>query len=168
MESIRELKIEEFHRFCDEHLDGISEMELLILKGHVLVEYSLNCYLETLSRDENPNFFRERFTFAEKIKLIKHFSPIGSGHSNLIRELILFNKLRNNIAHQLSYDSVHLNDLHSQIKKKMTDESLKSNINLSDRQKLKISLDFLLGAIFAAFRYFIDKGEVEYFVDGAK
>ena len=93
MERFRKMTAEEFDQFAFNELNSITNIDLLILRGHIIIEYLLNCYLESISQIDGSNFSKENFSFAQKIKMTNHFAPLGSKESNLNRELILLNKL---------------------------------------------------------------------------
>lgn len=159
--------MDEFAKFADNELDGIIDIQLLILKGHILVEYTLNCYLESISKAESSDFFAENFTFANKVKIANHFGQLGGKKENLIKELTLLNKLRNDIAHSLTYSEKHLEELFSELKKKnATDFFSLPNQTLKD--KLIGALSFISGAIFAAYRFQINPKELDEYIDKGK
>lgn len=108
MKELRSYSMEQFDEFCSSELSGITDIQLLILKGHIIVEYTLNCYLEAISKSDDTDFFHENFSFIDKIKILKHFGELGDKNENLIKELTLLNKLRNEIAHSLKFNRKHL------------------------------------------------------------
>lgn len=94
------LEIEEFTRLIRSNIIEITEIELLILKGHILVEYTLNNFIKKVAF--NGHSFKEtKFTFSQKMHFVETLSAITS---NTIRLIEIFNKLRNQIAHKLKYD----------------------------------------------------------------
>ena len=71
-----------------------NDIESAILKGHILLEYLLNHFIEKA----NPNVKIEMrtFTFSTKAKIFEIFCP-----NDLSAEIQTLNKLRNQIAHTL-------------------------------------------------------------------
>lgn len=167
MNEIRKKTMNQFMEFSIKELSGINDIQLLILKGHIIVEYTMNFYLESISKSDNSDFFKENFTFAEKVKIAKHFGQLGSKEDNLILELTLLNKLRNNIAHSLKYDERHLLELFAAVDKKSP------NLIYSDKDKQLIhkfaaATSFISGAIFSAYKMHVDRKDVDEFIDGKK
>ncbi|REG83351.1 hypothetical protein [Winogradskyella sediminis] len=160
---IRNLTIDEFYVFTEEQLDGISDFELLILKGHILVEYTLNCYLEAISKDKDSDFFKENLSFSIKVKIAKHFGQLGSVDDNLIKELTILNKLRNDIAHSLSYKKEHLTELFSELSKK-SPSGLISDSKNSQQERFIGVISFITGAIFTAYKYYTNPEELKDFI----
>jgi hypothetical protein len=156
MEKIRNYSMEEFVDFITNEFRDINDLQLLILKGHVLVEYTINCYLEGLSKNDESNFFKEGFSFKNKIKMICHFSDIGSMKNGLGKELTLLNKLRNDIAHSLTYKEKHLTDLIAEISKKST-EVFYEEKNSNEKDKIIYVICFLTGAIFSGYKLLLQK-----------
>lgn len=167
MEEIRKYSLSQFKEFLHKELSSISDMQLLILKGHILVEYTLNCFLEAISKSDDPNFFKENFSFAHKIQIVKHFGPLLHGNAVLVKELTLLNRLRNNIAHSLSYDEKHLVELFAELNKKDPD-SIYVDKQKSSIVKLKSAILFLSGVLFGGFMYYRDSQALDEFIDGTQ
>jgi hypothetical protein len=97
--------MENFHPFNPEfikHLSQCRDTDNLIIKGHILTEYSLNCYIENKSA-EKINIDETRFTYYNKIEISKILG-LYKIKPELYNELKLLNKLRNSIAHKLKFD----------------------------------------------------------------
>ncbi|SHK63647.1 hypothetical protein SAMN04488007_3467 [Maribacter aquivivus] len=101
MEQIRDYNLEEFEKLTLSHFKNIYDLELLILKGHIITEFTINCYLENLSNNFEANFFKERYSHSLKIGMIEHFGKFGGKSLALVKSLKLLNKIRNGIAHTL-------------------------------------------------------------------
>jgi hypothetical protein len=87
----------------ERHLLHQSEPELLLLKGHLILEQCLNHLLESYLNDAS-SLEKLNLTFARKLDLLvalghRSFS-IGSGGAEHIREL---NRIRNRLAHTLDF-----------------------------------------------------------------
>ena len=76
MEQIRNYNLEEFEELLLNHFKNIYDLELLILKGHIITEFTIN-YLENLSNNLDANFFKERYNHSLKIGMIEHFGKFG-------------------------------------------------------------------------------------------
>lgn len=94
---------EDFGRFIYEKINVITDIQLLILKGHVLIEYSLNKFIKDCSEIDDKEL--DEFTFYKKIKLAKMLGLFWKlKKDNLEKKVLDINRLRNQIAHDLSYD----------------------------------------------------------------
>ncbi len=166
MDTLRNLKMQDYQTFTIEQLSGITNLELLILKGHILVEYAINLYLEAISKNEQSDFFKENFTFSNKLSILKHFGNLGSKDENLYQEIHLLNKLRNDIAHSLTYNEKHLQDFFSNIKNKYA--KVEDDIRKSNIEKFVLAITFICGAIFSVYNYETDKEDLNDFLQQAK
>ena len=98
MESMEE--IDDYYKFVQEYLWDIQEIELLVLKGHNLIEHSMNRYIADLvMRPEE--FYKQRLTFAQKLGIMKFMTVI---HLKIFEMLTLFNRVRNELSHNLHAD----------------------------------------------------------------
>ena len=167
MKEIREYSIEEFIKFSSKELSSINDTQLLILKGHILVEYSLNCYLEAKSINNKSDFFKEQFTFSTKLKMAKHFTTLGAIDNDLINEIHILNKIRNEIAHKLSYNNTLLNQLFSEVIKQ-SPEGIMSNPNATVKEKIIGTIAFITGALFGGYKFYTDKGNLENYLNENK
>lgn len=167
MNEIRNYSIEEFIQFSTNELNSINDIQLLILKGHILVEYCLNCYLEAKSINSESDFFKERLNFSTKLKIVKHFTTLGSIDDSLIKEIQILNKIRNEIAHSLKYNKSLLNELFSEVKKK-SPKGILSKQNATIKEKIIGSIAFINGALFGGYKYYTDKGNLNNYIEENK
>lgn len=154
--------MEQFSEFANKELSKIDDIQLLILKGHIVIEYALNCYLEAISKSDHSDFFKENFSFSEKIKIAKHFGQLGSRDSNLIKELLILNKVRNDIAHRLEYSNDHLNELFTEVSVKYP--KVDSSENISIKEKMIAAISFICGAIFGMYKINTDRNDFDEFL----
>ncbi len=106
---IQKMSDPEFENLLLNELDNIEDLELLIIKGHILIEYSLNKFINDVN-DGGINIDKTSFTFHNKItisELLGLFKRVDS----LKQSIIDVNKLRNQIAHTLSYEKKLLKKL---------------------------------------------------------
>lgn len=102
-----EKELDDYYRFLNEYLFRINDIELLILKGHNLVENAMNRYIQDLAvRPEE--FYKQNLTFAEKLGIMKFLTVI---HLNIFERLTLLNKVRNQLSHNLNPDMVLVDKL---------------------------------------------------------
>lgn len=61
----RKILDEEFEQLILSSINNLNDLELVILKGQILVEYALNKFIDDLSND---NFYihKENFQFSQK------------------------------------------------------------------------------------------------------
>lgn len=163
MEEIRNYKTQEFVQFLKSELTKINDIQLLILKGHIFVEYSLNCFLEVISIKKDSNFFKE-FSFNNKIKIAENFTPIGGEDDDIIKELFLLNKIRNQIAHRLSFDNSLLENLFKEVEKKSPKGTL-SKSDATEYEKIIACISFLCGALFGGYRHLLGEGDLESYLE---
>lgn len=148
MKDVRNFTIEEFRNFVTSQLKDINDTQLLILKGHVILEYTINCYLEAISNKENPDFFSRGFRFSDKVKLLEHFGDIITiNNHSIYDELYQLNNIRNDIAHDLNYKIGHVRSFLTDMSKK---DNLLSTLG-SDHRKLMGSIALLAGIIFGGY-----------------
>jgi hypothetical protein len=94
---------DEFSDLISGQLKGIKNIELLILKGHVLVEYALNKYIDAFSHTD-ISIEDSRFSFAQKLDVCRILGLIKNSTDHLNEQLVALNKIRNQIAHTLTFD----------------------------------------------------------------
>ena len=148
MEKFRSMTMREFDDFLYNELNDITNIDLIILRGHIITETLLNLYLESISQVDNSDFSKENFSFEKKVKIAKHFGHLGSKDDNLINELFLLNKLRNSIAHTLTINKTYLYEFFTELVKK--NPSIKGYTD--ERNKLIASIAFISGAIQGAYK----------------
>lgn len=150
MEKIRNFSLDEFKELLLAHFKNIYDLELLILKGHILTEFTINCHLENLSNKSKANFFKERFTYSTKIKLFQHFGDFGSRTDDFVDSLKLLNKIRNDIAHTLMVNEVLINQFISSVEQMVSEDFINPDYEL--RLKFSMATGYLCGEIFADYR----------------
>lgn len=84
------------------HLLHPDPMVSAALKGHLLIEESLNRLLAGLARaPEHIDQAALRLSFHQKQKLVRAFGPPAEGETAVWRLIELLNALRNDLAHTL-------------------------------------------------------------------
>lgn len=82
------------------HLDAKNDLELILLKGHLLLETVLEV---SLSRCEITNY--QNYSFFKKIKAFENINfKETERHKFIICSLKEINRLRNNLAHEFHFD----------------------------------------------------------------
>ena len=147
MKDIRNLSMVEFDDLVYNELDQIENIELLILKGHIIIEYLLNCYIESISQNSNEDFSKENFSFANKVKILKYFGELCKKDKNILNELIILNQLRNNIAHSFEINTNYLSKFITECEKKVP-----MNRKVSDKDKFIAIIALLTGEIQGAYK----------------
>jgi|GEM_PF-4360062 len=118
MEEIRNYSDKQFSNFAGKFISQINVIENIILKGHIISEYAINCYLESISNSDRINLFKSNYTYSNKIFLLEEFGRLPkSNREHIIYSFKLLNKIRNEFAHSLSYNEFTLRDLIASIKK---------------------------------------------------
>jgi hypothetical protein len=90
-------------------LSEINDLELTLLKSHLLVEEALTEAI--VAKAEQPKYILEaRLTFANKFNLVRSFYG-SSCEPSVWKALNLLNKSRNQLAHNLTTDEIneHIN-----------------------------------------------------------
>jgi hypothetical protein len=133
----------ELETFAKAHADAftqLSEIEGIIIRGHILVERAINNAIEhTVINKED--YKSDRFTFSQKVIISNMFGL--SSHFKL--EINTLNKLRNQIAHTLEYDVKNVDIIINEIHKK---EPKFINLEDSKIESLGKAISFMCGAIF--------------------
>lgn len=111
-----------------EHMINSMDTDNLILKAHILTEYALDSFIDRKSVEKGNC----RFTYAHKIS-IAQMMGLFKENPDLKRDLVLLNKLRNSIAHNLRYDEKILEDFL---------ESFTESQNRSENPKVKTLKNF--------------------------
>jgi hypothetical protein len=146
---VKEFKTyEEWKDYSYEQLSKCTDVEFVILKGHILIEYLLNYFIEESNLDLKESY--QKFTFAEKVRMFEIFGNNAS--KKLIDYLKLVNKIRNEIAHSL--------EINDELKKQLLnigrgEDELTEYLKLypNDLAKTVAAMSFLLGY----FKAFIDQ-----------
>lgn len=99
---------EDVFEALEAHLRFQSEPELLLLKGHLILEQCLNQLLRTYVADEKA-LERMNLSFSRKLDLLvtlghRHY-VVGSNGDALIRDI---NRIRNKLAHQLHFGDLKI------------------------------------------------------------
>jgi hypothetical protein len=99
-----------FHSFSHEVLvTNFRDLDLYILKCHLIIEHQLDKSIETVTKNR-LSMDTANFTFSQKIKLAM---LLGFFDENERMKIFLtkLNKLRNHIAHKLTYDPSLLREI---------------------------------------------------------
>lgn len=155
---IREYNYQEFENFILSELEEISDFELVILKGHIITEFTLNCYLEILSNNSDADFFKENFSFDSKIKILSHFGDVNEEDEPLLKALKLLNKVRNGIAHTLDINIQLVKEFLAFIEMHSADEKLFERGDQFIKHNFLAAIGYLSGYLFLRF---IDLREFE-------
>lgn len=136
----------EFEELILREITPITDMQLLILKGHILVEYAMNKFIDDCT-DKSFDVYKENFQFSHKIKLSKALGLFsGSRFPYLENAILIFNKIRNSIAHYLKHDEAELGRLILIYKKPLIDLTL-INEDSSDLEIFKQIIPTICGTI---------------------
>ena len=131
-------------KLAEEHakqFDKFTEIEGLIIRGHILVERQLNYAIERHVANKNE-YKDNRFTFSQKMILSQMLGI--TKHFKL--ELKHLNTLRNQIAHSLDFDKNRVDMIIKEVhKKKKEILDLKENRS----KNFAIAISFICGAISA-------------------
>ena len=84
-------------------IDKIDDTEIIILKCHLVVEYALNHLIIKVGKNR-LDIDKARFTFSNKVKIAQLLGLFESKSDELKIFIDDLNKIRNQIAHRLSYD----------------------------------------------------------------
>jgi len=158
MEKIRNYTEDEFGFFLISELTKLKDIELTILKGHILTEFAINCYLESISENKQSDFFKENFNYSSKVKLLLHFGNYsGPGGEYVIKSLEILNKLRNTIAHSLTINHHLIKEFLVMLKKISPSKGNFSNESMPEQNRLESGIAFLCGMIFGRYSDIRDK-----------
>lgn len=105
----KDIKDQDFEELLNKQLNGIETIELMVLKGQILIAYSINKFIAD-TNESNLDIDKVGFTFSNKIKVAELLGLFN--HNDRTKESInIVNKIRNQIAHQLTFDDEKLQDL---------------------------------------------------------
>jgi hypothetical protein len=135
---------DEFFILINETLMKCDTIDLVILKGHVLIEYILNMSLLITSKVKENDFI-DRMSFAQKLNLIINLIVEEPLESSLLEQVNLINNLRNDIAHRLIYNEQHLHEL---FKKYKGPGELFEKCESNNKSQLTVCLMFLLATLY--------------------
>ncbi len=71
---------EEFKTLIKKNIMKINNLDLIILKGHLLIEFLINKFLQPHSDDETLDISKENFQFHQKLKICKMFGILWTEH----------------------------------------------------------------------------------------
>tara|TARA_R110001592_G_scaffold106801_9_gene299408 strand:+ start:4596 stop:5075 length:480 start_codon:yes stop_codon:yes gene_type:complete len=151
MEKVRKFTNPEFSDFLSDELLKISDLELVILKGHIFTEFALNCYLESISTNNSSNFFKENFSYNIKLKLLSHFGEFSGDRELLISAFKILNKLRNTIAHSLTINKQLLAEFIAKTKEIGIDNKLLEKVKTEPFYQFILCISYLCGIIFGSY-----------------
>lgn len=111
MKGIKDFPKKEYINYLFHEFEKIQDPQLIILKGHILLEYILNIYLSSHTNVEDHDFSKEKFNFYEKTRLLYLFGSENDIIESIYEGFNLLNKIRNNISHDLSYQETDIENL---------------------------------------------------------
>ncbi|AMQ28709.1 TPA: hypothetical protein JBD08_09950 [Legionella pneumophila subsp. pneumophila] len=82
----------------DQIYSSIGKYDLTVIRGHLIIEELLNRVIKALA-EHSTYIFKQQIKFSTKVALVRAFDV--SGKSEIWDLILLFNKLRNHIAHDL-------------------------------------------------------------------
>jgi hypothetical protein len=136
----------EFRDFTLKNLASIDDLQLLIIKGHILLEYSLNKYVAGCAAN-SFDINSTNLTFANTLHIASALGLFHDDESDLLQEKIKkINSLRNEIAHQMEYNESIIKSLISLF---LSDDSVSDFIKKtnSDLDNLRYIIVFICGEI---------------------
>ena len=101
-----DMSSDEIFKAVDKHLAEVDDAELMLLKGHLILEQVLNELL--LLHFENRKHLDDmNLMFSKKLSLLAGLKgPCAKMHID-IAHLKEINRIRNKLAHQLEFDAYH-------------------------------------------------------------
>src|SRR5690606_9312466 len=127
--------------------------ENIILKAHVVSEFALNCYIESISKSGNLNMFKQNMTYSKKIFLAEEFGDLPSEIIDVLKKL---NKIRNDYAHRLILDNENLEKLYHEIIKFQNNNNQNITLNKKDIidyfRNVSYLLSYVNGYIFGLYK----------------
>lgn len=150
-EKKEEIKFNPTMKLVRDKLRPINDLELLLLKGHILIEYTLNNVLDSMG-SMDVKIGDKKFTFDDKITLVE---LVGFGlkkhHSDLLEQIRTINRVRNTIAHTMDFDKESLHNIYKYHRDEMNEiEKDHNNKDEKEREKLRYVLGYICGAIMGA------------------
>jgi hypothetical protein len=136
-----EPELDKYGKLIFENLEKCYDIEMTIIRGQILIEHLLDRFIES-SIKSPKEFDRTRFTFSEKLQISLMLGlPVG-----IKDEITLIYKLRNQIAHKLSYDNDQLTILLKKISRyhKIHKEGMPFII------ETRFAISFICGVVYAA------------------
>lgn len=86
----------------EQHLFQLKDIELIVLKGHLILEEGLNDFLACFVNDIET-FLKIGFLFERKVALLSCLVPKQMANDNIWEQLREINRLRNKLAHNLRF-----------------------------------------------------------------
>lgn len=86
----------------EQHLFQLKDVELIVLKGHLILEEGLNDYLACFVNDIEK-FLKIGFLFERKVALLSCLVPKQMANNEIWEQLREINRLRNKLAHNLRF-----------------------------------------------------------------
>jgi len=157
MEEIRNYSPDQFTEFASKQMSNMNLVENLVLKAHVISEFVINCYLESISNKKTHNFFKENHKYATKLFLLESFGALPKeSFSEVILSYKLLNKLRNEFAHTLKFNKNIFRDLMESIKRispdDFNDRTTDDTVDLLSRmENISYLLSYLNGYVYGVF-----------------
>lgn len=152
MENIRDLSEDEFGCFLTDELSQLKDVTLVLLKGHLFTEFAINCYLESLSKVEGSNFFKENFNFATKLKVLGHFGNFDNEVTLILESIRLLNKLRNGVAHSLNVNEQLIQEFFASLDKVVpSNKGSFRNEELDIPLRLTSGIAIICGIVFGSY-----------------
>jgi hypothetical protein len=99
---------------------GCKDFDNLILKGHLLIEHKINDTIKSLSL-QKIDISKSDFKFIHKVQILKILGLFMidekfPSSTKLYENIILLNKLRNSMAHNLKFDETILENFMNNFK----------------------------------------------------
>ena len=147
---VRKTSVDENEMFelIEQHFHGIKNIDLIILKGHLLVEYAMSRYIDVIS-NHDTSIDSLRFGFFQKLELCKILGFIDVTNQKdleIYDQLKILNEIRNKIAHSLSFDRKMLDGLFKYHLDELEEYKRYKEAN-RDREILKGIIPWLFGAL---------------------
>jgi hypothetical protein len=86
----------------EKHLFRLKDVELIVLKGHLILEEELNDFLACFVNDIEK-FLKIGFLFERKVALLSCLVPKQMAKDEIWEQLREINRLRNKLAHNLRF-----------------------------------------------------------------
>ncbi len=101
-EKIEQVFHSEYYSMFKKELNDIMDLQLLLIKGHLLIEFAINKAIEKFSKGK-PKI---RFTFYQKLAIVQMFGLFNSDvYGKIMLDTITtINDTRNKFAHKLEID----------------------------------------------------------------
>jgi hypothetical protein len=109
-EEIKTVDVDGFKKLIGEQIDNLNSLELIVIKGHILIEYALTIVIEKLCKTNSELFLKDQFR--QKLKLVQSFGLFNiTGGKEILIQINLLTEARNQIAHHLRFDPNILENL---------------------------------------------------------